>query len=246
MLKIGDPYLACEIGNTKVKWKVYTFKEGEKEGGSFPVGAPLPERFKEKALTLPLYTASVNPPGLTELEKKLPVKFIKVGKDIAVPIKNMTKKPEQVGVDRLLGALAAYRKFGPSVVVDLGTAVTVNLVEEGPAFVGGLILPGPDLWAKSLNEHTAQLPLVRLRSVPSHYIGRDTYEAISCGIAWGMVGALTFILEKLEEERGKLQLCLTGGAAQAFSTYLCHPHKVVPDLVLLGIKEVVESEEKSD
>lgn len=97
------------------------------------------------------------------------------------------EEPDRIGIDRLLTSLAAWRRAdnrASAVVLNVGTAMTLDFVERGGRHRGGAILPGPRLMARSLHEHTAKLPLVDVRPEPPVTIwGDNTEEAIALGIA---------------------------------------------------------------
>ena len=98
-----------------------------------------------------------------------------------VPIAIRIDRPDEVGADRLVNALAAARLHGtPAVVVDFGTATTFDCVAADGAFVGGAIAPGLELGLEALAARTAKLPRVELRN-PDRAIGRDTVGAIQAG-----------------------------------------------------------------
>jgi len=134
--------------------------------------------------------ASVNPLAedalIRVLSQNYRLPIFKAGSDLDIPIVNRTDFPEKVGVDRLLNALAAYRlKKSAAVVVDVGTAITVDAVSAQGEFLGGAIAPGLRLASSSLAEKASLLPLVKM-SEPSSAIGRNTKEAIKSGVFWGM------------------------------------------------------------
>ncbi|MEX0586621.1 MAG: type III pantothenate kinase [Pirellulales bacterium] len=150
-------------------------------------------------------------------------------------------EPKRVGIDRLLGAVAANRLRMPgraAVVIDVGTAITIDLVSERGAFLGGAILPGIALSARALHKHTDQLPLIPMtelsEAVPP--LGKSTVEAMSSGLFWGAVGAMRELVERLG--RGlplRPEICLTGGAAESVAKFLGSAARHVPHLVLGGI-----------
>jgi type III pantothenate kinase len=94
---------------------------------------------------------------------------------------------QQIGVDRLLSSLAAFRRQtvpSPVVVINVGTAMTVDFVKADGVHVGGVILPGPQLMSQSLHNHTAKLPAIKIEpKLPSTFLGRNTEQAIQVGIA---------------------------------------------------------------
>ncbi len=148
-------------------------------------------------------------------------------------------EPERVGIDRLAAAVAASR-LGQAgrgcVVVDCGTAASVDLVADG-RFLGGAILPGPALMARSLADGTSLLPEVAAlgEQPPPPLPGRVTAEAIAAGIGFGIRGAIVRLVEEARQSLGgEADLFLTGGWRGAVRGEL--PGVVEsPDLVLSGI-----------
>ncbi len=107
-----------------------------------------------------------------------------------IPISTSLVRPDQVGPDRLVAAWAATQLLGsPAIIIDLGTATTVDAVDEDGFFLGGAILPGLALAAESLAEGTARLPRIELR-LPREAIGTDTASAIVSGVVLGHIGAV--------------------------------------------------------
>ena len=117
------------------------------------------------------------------LKKTVPVDII--GRDIMVPIKNRYKNPKQVGQDRLVGAYGAMKIYGcPLIVVDLGTAITFDVISAKGEYLGGAIVPGIRLSAESLFLKTALLPNIEIQA-PRHIIGKTTQESILSGLFYG-------------------------------------------------------------
>ncbi len=108
-----------------------------------------------------------------------------IGRDIMVPIKNRYKNPKQVGQDRLVGAYGAMKIYGcPLIVVDLGTAITFDVISSKGEYLGGAIVPGIRLSAESLFLKTALLPKIEIQA-PRHIIGKTTQESILSGLFYG-------------------------------------------------------------
>lgn len=149
-------------------------------------------------------------------------------------------EPGKVGIDRLAAAAAANRLRTPghaAVVVDCGTAVTVDLISAQGVFLGGAILPGAPLMAQSLAEGTSKLPQVASleRGRPPAMPGRTTSEAIAVGIGWGFRGAVVRLVDEARKNAGgDCQTFLTGGWRAAVRDELSDVTEV-PDLVLAGI-----------
>lgn len=137
-----------------------------------------------------------------------------------VPLPVALAQPERIGADRLVGAFAALRLHGaPVIIVDLGTATTIDAVGPEGSFRGGAIAPGPELGLAALASGTAQLPRVAL-AVPTRAIGRDTAEAVVSGVVLGHVGVVreivTRIFDELSEDAAtRPKVIATGGLSAA-------------------------------
>jgi len=154
-------------------------------------------------------------------------------------------EPQRVGIDRLAAAAAAAvvkPAAEGAIIVDCGTAATVDMVAADGRFLGGAILPGPTLMARALAQGTSKLPEVRALEHfdPPPLPGRNTREAIAAGIGWGMRGAIAELVA-----RGRLVLgpsapvILTGGWSRAILPAVPGATEM-PDLVLLGIALAAE------
>ena len=161
-------------------------------------------------------------------------------KDIPLPIR--VEEPARVGIDRLLAAVAANQLRAPdraAIVVDLGTAITVDLVEADGAFAGGAILPGVGMAGRALAEQTDALPHVVLEhsETPPSPLGKSTNAAIEAGLYWGAVGAVGELVAQLSANLPtQPDIFITGGAARSVSASIDQPRvQYVPHLVLAGI-----------
>jgi len=163
-----------------------------------------------------------------------------------VPLSIIVDMPETVGIDRLLNALAAKSELTrgvPAVVVDVGSAVTVDLVNSDGAFVGGSIFPGLRLMAEALHDFTAQLPLVKASEYPTNVPARSTVTAIAAGIHWAVVGGVMALARELNlsaPSPDSLDVFITGGDASAIAPDLMdrqlYRYHVAPLLTLEGIR----------
>ncbi|MBN1844550.1 MAG: type III pantothenate kinase, partial [Sedimentisphaerales bacterium] len=192
------------------------------------------------ARTVPVVVSSVNPAAekilADAVAKALDQNILVVGRDIPLDIKHAVENPEAIGTDRLLTAAAAYAVIQDAcVVADFGTAVTIDCVDHYGIFLGGTILPGLKLAARSLHEHTAALPQV-CPIVPQDDYGTNTEKAIQHGIYFGAVGALRGIVERYATLLGRWpQVVLTGGDARLIAQHADFVDSLVPDLCLDGI-----------
>lgn len=162
--------------------------------------------------------------------------------------------PDKVGLDRLLNAVAANAMRPPNrpaIVIDSGTATTVNFISSAGVFCGGAILPGLEMSAKALNHYTAVLPLLPVQDLGGSFPvapGRNTREAIRIGLFWGQIGAIREIVHQFCIEQ-RLQppdysgntdrpdapwLILTGGGGAVLSSQLPGP-LFLPSLGMHGL-----------
>ncbi len=147
-------------------------------------------------------------------------------------------KPTSIGADRLANAMAATRRYGaPVVVVDFGTAVTFDVVDARPCYVGGIIAPGLGAMTDYLHEKTALLPRVRVREVNST-IGKNTREAMLIGTVKGYRGLIKHLLSDLRKDLAirRLRVVATGGYASLMAKDLPEIKSVNPDLTLEGLQ----------
>jgi len=238
--------LLVDIGNTRVAMAAYA--DGKRSEAKHLATAPFEAVGRElqqmwSALGLKgraLVVGSVSPPVLALLRTFCETTGIGpvlvVGQDIDVPIEADLPDPDRVGTDRLCVAAAAFEKVQQAcVVADFGTAVTIDLVADNDIFLGGTILPGINLAARALHEHTAQLPLVEV-GAPTETLGKDTTSAIRNGIFAMMLGALREITERYATDSGKWPtLVVTGGDAPAIASACDFVDKIIPDLCLDGL-----------
>lgn len=159
-----------------------------------------------------------------------------VGKDLELPIKVLTDEPELTGVDRVLNVAAAYEQMEKAcVVVDAGTAVTIDLCDENGAFVGGAIAPGAQMMLAALHERTAKLPLVEFAR-PEGRVGQTTQQAMLHGVYHGIRGLVKEVVELYAERLGQWpEIIVTGGDAKALFEGWELIHAIAPDLTLYGI-----------
>jgi type III pantothenate kinase len=161
-----------------------------------------------------------------------------------VPLPIRVDRPDEVGADRLVNALAATRLYGaPAVVVDFGTATTLDCVAADGAYVGGAIAPGLELGLEALAARTAKLPRIELRA-PDRAIGRDTVTAMQAGTVFGYQALAAGLLDRVRRELAdadgrephEVRAILTGGLSAApWARSLPGIDAIDPDLTLKGL-----------
>jgi len=154
-------------------------------------------------------------------------------------VKNCYAKPNEVGVDRLANAVGGTMIYGaPLIIVDIGTAVTLDVVSKDSEYLGGAILPGIEISAEALARKTARLPRVAPHE-PHQAIGRTTVESIRSGLLNGMVGAIDRLLEDMWKELGyTTPTVATGGLAQVLIGRSRYVNAIHEDLTLQGLLEI--------
>jgi len=183
------------------------------------------------------------------VEEDLNEKIQVIGDSIPLPISVWLDEPAKVGSDRVVAAAAAYAVVEDAVVVaDFGTAVTIDLVDEHGVFQGGVIVPGFEISAQALKDYTAQLPKVTVHRPDAPY-GKNTADAINCGLYYSIIGAMEEIIRRYAEQIGRWpQTIITGSGAEIIrddcpfvDNYV--PHLVVKGVVLAYMKYVEEKSE---
>lgn len=151
-------------------------------------------------------------------------------------IKIALEEPEKVGMDRLINAYAAMKKYPlPLIVIDVGTAITFDIVSRNKEFLGGVIMPGFNLQFRALNNHTSKLPLISTYT-SEKAIGANTEEAILSGVIRGTIFAIEGLVEQCEFELGeKAAIIATGGQCQLVSSQKIN--FINPNLTLEGLYE---------
>jgi len=229
-LRSGEPrsVLSCSAGDHAEAVRLIAAADAELE-------ADAPDQLRLIAM------ASVNPEASrsigTQLRAKLATRVVMVPEDVPVPMLVALSPDAKPGVDRLLAAAAAFDVLRQAcVVVDAGTAMTVNFVDGEGTFQGGVIGPGLRMALKALHEHTAGLPELEFEKPADEWIGKDTRQAMLQGVYHGARGLVRLVVERYAEAyEGYPAVVACGGDAQVLFGEDEFVDRVVPDLVLRGI-----------
>lgn len=158
---------------------------------------------------------------------------------VELGIQVLLDRPEEVGADRLVNAVAAHKCYrGPMIVIDFGTATTFDVIDGEGNYCGGAIAPGINLSLEALHMAAAKLPRVAIGR-PRQVIGKATVPAMQSGIFWGYVGLIEGLVRRMEEEFGAKMLVLaTGGLAPLFAEATPIINRLDADLTLRGLLEI--------
>lgn len=156
-------------------------------------------------------------------------------------------KPEEVGADRLVNAVAVKKRYTlPCIVVDFGTATTFDVVNQAGAYCGGVIAPGINLSLDALHRAAAKLPKVDIKK-PRSIIGKDTVGAMQSGLYWGYVSLIEGIIARISDELGqKPTIVATGGLAPVFANGTTVIDHVDSDLTLDGLRLIQAGNSDAD
>ncbi len=251
-------FLAVAVGNSRTRVGVvheYVVGEGHSFDNDDVVSlAAEIHTLLEKSTTRAAIVASVNNPVADRLEATLAdagtAEVLRIGRDIEIPILHNLDDASTVGHDRLLCALGAFSKSGQAcVVVDCGTAITVDFVDGVGAFQGGVIAPGVTMMLRAMNAYTAALPLLEFSppDTARGEFGKDTKHAMLLGARNAAVGLVRRTIELYAVAyEAYPQIVATGGDAAALFAEDDLVEHIVPDLQLIGIAHAARAAAESE
>lgn len=166
-------------------------------------------------------------------EKFTGARILVVGPGIKTGIKLAVDDPAQQGSDLIVGAVAGVHSYPvPQIIIDMGTATTVSVINRDKAYIGKMILPGVAVSLNALSGKAAQLPYISLEK-PKKLIGSNTVDSMKSGILYGNAGALDGLIDRINEELGTAcTVVATGGLAGVIAP-LCRHHMILDDDLLL-------------
>ncbi len=150
--------------------------------------------------------------------------------------------PRSVGADRIVNAVAAYHKYRSSlIVIDFGTATTVDCISENGAYLGGTISPGLKISSEALFQKTSQLPRIERFTLPATVIAKNTINSMNAGIIYGYAGLVDGIVRRLKKELdSNPKVIATGGLAPLIADVAETIDRVEPNLTLEGLWIIYE------
>ncbi len=228
------PNLVIDIGNTRIKSALFEKTEVVWEGV-----------FEDLQEAIAIWTnhhfghclvSSVRW-SKEELQKLLLFDFIFLTYQTPIPISNSYGSTVTLGQDRIAAAIGGWQLAGkgPVLVIDLGSCITFEFVNQDNAYLGGAISPGLAMRAKAMNSLTARLPLVELKEKPKNRIGDNTITCMEIGIWYGIEYELIGQIQAYQKEYPEIVVFVCGGDAQSFVSLVKDHIFVVPNLVLHGL-----------
>ena len=251
--------LAIDAGNTNIvlgvfdgetlvqSWRLQTLRERTSDELGLLVDGLFAHSKIERVQVRGVILGSVVPPltptlrAMTQRYFGVTALSIEPGVETGMPI--LYENPAEVGADRIVNGVAAYEKFGrgagrPLIVVDFGTATTLDAITAQGEYLGGAICPGVQISADALFQRAARLPRIDVRK-PARIVGRTTVGAMESGLFYGYVGMVEGLVRRMTDELGGSAISVaTGGLADVIAPETPVIHHVDPDLTLHGLRIV--------
>ncbi|HMH13822.1 MAG TPA: type III pantothenate kinase [Edaphobacter sp.] len=254
--------LALDVGNTNTVLGLFNLAEGapaelvanwrittSRTYTADEFGVLLRNLFALRGLEIGVVTgiviSSVVPPldsmlrQMFELYFHVKPLFVEPGVKTGLPI--LTDNPTEVGADRIVNCVAAFERFGgPTIVVDMGTATTFDVISKKGEYIGGAIAPGLGISAEALFSRAARLSRIDIKK-PVKIIGTNTVEHVQIGLYYGYIGLVDGILERMIGEMGQeTKTVATGGLAKLIAGGSKYIAEVDDMLTLNGLRIIYE------
>ena len=236
--------LIIDVGNTIVKLAVF-------QNGNLlnVIKVPLRDLVQEIEKIFKVYPkiSSVISSSVSDLDEELlkstltDVFVLSLDHNTIVPFTNLYTTPTTLGVDRIALVSNAVNKYPKqnALIIDAGTCITYDFVNNKGEYFGGSIAPGLFLRYKSLNDYTANLPLLKPK-YPNTFIGDSTENAIHAGVSNGLIAEINGVIEEFSNNYDPLVVILTGGDANFLSKRLKSSIFVDPNFLLHGLNYILE------
>lgn len=250
--------LVIDVGNTNIvfgvydseeliyEWRVATIKNRTSDEYGF-LFSQIFEYHNLKIEDVENVIISSVVPTLMHTLSAMSIKYLNinpliVGENVDIGMDIKYDKPDEVGADRIVNAVAGYEKYGgPLIIVDFGTAITFCAISHKGEYLGGSIVPGIIISSDALFSRTAKLPKVEI-SKPETVIGKNTVTSMQSGIVYGYIGLVDYLLEKIIgeiEDRDHVRvenIIATGGFSSLIASESKYINKIDKMLTLEGLK----------
>ena len=240
--------LAIDVGNTRIKTAVFeentllTIVIFEKKDLSYQINLIL-KKFPLIKIFIISNVGKVEINDFTKFENKVEVYFIT--KDSKFPFHNLYSTPATLGIDRMVLASGAVIQYPNQnrLVIDAGTCITYDFIDENNNYFGGAISPGIHLRYESLHNYTAKLPLL-LKTNPKKIIGQSTNESIHSGIINGIAFEIDGFINSLKKQNANFIIILTGGDAEFLAMRLKNTIFAIPNFLIESLNQIYQYNKK--
>jgi type III pantothenate kinase len=172
---------------------------------------------------------------LNALKLLLNKKPLVIGPGIKTGLNIKIDNPQTLGSDRVCDAVCVIEEYKvPAIIIDMGTATTISVIDKNKNHIGGMIIPGIKTSLDSLSTNASQLPYISLDD-PKVLIGKNTIDCMKSGIIYGNVALIDGLIDRIKEEIGDVKVIATGGLAKLVIPYSKHEITYDPDLLLKGL-----------
>ena len=252
--------LVIDVGNTNIVFGIYDDKTllnnwriaSEKHRTSDEYGLLFEQIFRYNSLEPndidSIIISSVVPPLMHTLYnmciKYFDIKPIVVGPGVKTGMDIKYDNPREVGADRIVNGVGGYEKYGgPLIIVDCGTAITLDAISEEGDYLGGVIAPGIGISSEALFLKTSKLPKVEIIK-PDRIIGKNTVNSIQSGLVYGYVGLTDYLIEsiikEMKAEVRSVKVIGTGGLARLIGSESKYISSIDNLLTLEGLRIIHE------
>jgi len=235
--------LCIDIGNTRIKWGVFDGDElVHYDAFVRNYDSRLRELMSEFDITESISSSTRRKSkSMEQLVSSYIKGHIVLDHTVPLPITNTYQTPETLGRDRLAGVVAAYMGDGTSahVVIDAGTCITYDVIDEQGVYLGGNIAPGAKMRLQAMHHFTDGLPLVDMK-LPVDILGSSTETALQNGALMGTVMEMNSFVHMMSKQYSRLNVILTGGDADFFGELLNTEIFVRPNLIMVGLNEILK------
>jgi type III pantothenate kinase len=248
LIKIAFMLLAIDVGNTRIKAAVFEDNTllnviiFDKKEVVEKINFILDQQSKINHIVV-ASVGNIDPSDFLLFEKRVSVHFIT--HESQFPFENLYSTPLTLGVDRMVLATAATLQFPNQnrLVIDAGTCITYDFVNDQNQYLGGAISPGIRLRYESLHQFTAKLPLLT-KSYPENTIGISTHESIHSGVIYGVILEIDGFIEQYKSQYAKFIIILTGGDAEFLAKRLKNTIFANSNFLLEGLNQTFQYNQK--
>ncbi len=175
----------------------------------------------------------------TAVEKYLNINSLIIGPGIKTGLSIMIDNPSQLGSDLVVDAVAGISEYPtPLIIIDMGTATTVSVIDKNKQYIGGMIIPGLAVSHDALISRTSQLSKIAFET-PKKVIGSNTVDCIKSGLLYGNAGMLDGLIERINDElKEKCTVVATGGLSTVIAPLCKHDIIIDEDLLLKGLMKI--------
>jgi len=230
--------IAVDLGNTQAKVGVF------EDGVLVDMKSGIPFHLLDSTIAdfqpVHVIISSVKQ-KVEQLAERIDAQVIILDHNTSVPIVNKYATPETLGKDRLAAVIGAFSlgENTNTLVIDVGTCITYDVLNDRNEFLGGSISPGIELKFKALHNFTANLPLVEEVGEPD-LIGNTTHKAIMSGVINGTAAEIDEIIRMYKHKFPHLRIVICGGGALELKKSIKSEIEFIPELVLLGLNRILE------